>query len=138
MSSDNVEIVRRIYDAVARRDDETPFELYAEDIVWDYSNLRTAGLMSQHVYRGHEGVRQAWRDGVLSVFKDVHIGLEELKDGDENHVLAVVRERHLGRSSGVPVETVHYAVWTLARGKVTHLRMFDDPQQAVEAAGAPD
>ena len=40
MSQENVEIVRGIYDAVARRDGVTPFEAYAEDIVWDLSNSR--------------------------------------------------------------------------------------------------
>jgi hypothetical protein len=30
MSQENVEIVRRIYDAAARHDDPTPFEVYAE------------------------------------------------------------------------------------------------------------
>ena len=38
MSEENVEIVRGIYDAVARRDGVTPYEVYAEDIVWDFSN----------------------------------------------------------------------------------------------------
>jgi len=37
MSQENVEVVRGIYDAVARRDAVTPFEVYAEDIVWDVS-----------------------------------------------------------------------------------------------------
>jgi ketosteroid isomerase-like protein len=33
MSRENVEVVRRIYDAVAARDAETPFAFYAENIV---------------------------------------------------------------------------------------------------------
>ena len=40
MSQENVELVRRIYDAAARRDDATPFEFYAVDIVWDLTNTR--------------------------------------------------------------------------------------------------
>jgi ketosteroid isomerase-like protein len=65
MSQENVEIVRRIYDAVARRDDVTPFEVYAEDIVWEIDQ-RAAGLMPKRVYQGHEGVRQFWRDAAWS------------------------------------------------------------------------
>ena len=53
--------------------------------------------------------------------------------GDQ--VLAVIREHEVGRASGVPVEATHLAVWTLADGKVTQLQMFDDRQQALEAAG---
>ena len=135
MSQSNVDVVRRIYDAVARRDDETPFELYAEDIVWDVSNSRRATLMHS-VYHGHEGVRQSWRDG-LSAFGEIDFEVKELIDAGDQ-VLAVIRERAVGRASGVPVETTHLAVLTLSGGKVIQVQMFDDPQQAREAAGLAD
>jgi hypothetical protein len=66
VAAGNVEIVRGIYDAVARRDNVTPFEVYAEDIVWDVSNASRGGLGPKLVYHGHEGVRQFWRDGVAA------------------------------------------------------------------------
>ena len=132
MSEENVDVVRRLYDASARRDDETPFELYAEDIVWDVSNSRRATLMHS-VYHGHEGVRQSWRDG-LSAFGEIDFEVKELIDAGDQ-VLAVIRERAVGRASGVPVETTHLAVLTLSGGKVIQVQMFDDPQQAREAAG---
>jgi ketosteroid isomerase-like protein len=94
MSQENVEIVRRIYDAVARRDSDTPFELYAEDIVWDMSNARRAALFTRPVYHGHDGVRRAWRE-VLSAFGEVDFEVDELIDlGDQ--VLATLREREVG------------------------------------------
>jgi hypothetical protein len=58
MSEENVEVVRGIYEAVARRDDVTPFVVYAEDIVWDISNSRRAAVNPRSIYHGHEGVRQ--------------------------------------------------------------------------------
>ena len=42
MSQANVDVVRRLYDAAARRDDVIPFEVYAEDIIWDISHSRRA------------------------------------------------------------------------------------------------
>ena len=133
MSQENVEIVRRVYDAAARRDDIAPFEVYAEDIVWDLSHTRRAALNPKTVYHGHEGVRENWRDA-LSVFGAVDFDVEELIDAGDR-VLAVIREREVGRASGAPVETTHLAVWTLAEGKVTKLQVFDDRHQALEAAG---
>jgi ketosteroid isomerase-like protein len=133
MSEENVEVVRGIYDAVARRDDVTPYEVYAEDIVWDLSNSRRALLLTQPVYQGHEGVRQFWREG-LSVFGEVDFEVEDLIEAGDQ-VLAVIHEREVGRASGVPVETTHLAVWTLADGKVIQMQVFDDRQQALEAAG---
>jgi ketosteroid isomerase-like protein len=133
MSRENVEVVQRIYDALARRDDLTPFELYAEDIVWDVSNLATAALNPKLIYHGHQGVRQAWRNA-LSAFSEIRFEVEELTDAGD-HVLAVIREREVGRTSGVPVKATHAAVWTLTGGKVTRMQAFDHRQQALEAAG---
>ena len=56
--------------------------------------------------------------------------------GDQ--VLAVIREREVGRASGVPVGATHLAVYTLSGGKVIRLQVFDDRQQAIEAAGLAD
>src|SRR4051812_36422836 len=133
MSQENVEVVRAIYDAAARRDNVTPFEVYAEDIAWDISNQRVAGLMPRQIYQGHDGVRQFWRESV-SVFGEIDMEVVELLDAGER-VLAVVHDRRVGRASGVPVGGAHVAVWTFADNKVVQLQTFDDRQQALDAAG---
>ncbi len=136
MSQENVEIVRGIYEAVAQRDDVSPYEVYADDIVWDLSH--TAGLahlLSRPVYHGHEGVRQFWREMVAS-FGAWDLEIDEIRDAGDR-VLAVVRDHATGRASGVPVEGGHVAVWTLAEGRVTRLQTFYDHRQALEAAGLP-
>ena len=88
------------------------------------------------VYHGHEGVRQYWRE-TTSAFGAIDFEVEELIDAGEQ-VLAVIREREVGRASGAPVEATHLAVLTLSGGKVVQIQMFDDPQQAREAAGLAD
>jgi ketosteroid isomerase-like protein len=133
MSQENVAIVQRIYEAAARRDEVAAFEVYAEDIVWDMSNWRRAFLYSRPIYHGHEGVRDAWREG-LSAFSEIDFEAKDLVDAGDR-VLAVVAERERGRASGVPVEASHLAVWTLSDGKVTRLQVFDDRQQALDAVG---
>jgi ketosteroid isomerase-like protein len=136
MSEENVDVVRRLYDASARRDDVTPFEVYAEDIVFDISNARRAFLYMRPTYHGHEGVREYWRENV-SAFGEIDFEVEELIDAG-NQVLAVIREREVGRASGVPVGATHLAVYTLSDGKITQMQVFDDRQQALEAAGLAD
>jgi len=133
MSEANVDVVRRIYDAAARRDDVIPFEVYAEDIIWDISNSRRALLAMKPVYHGHDGVRHYWRENI-SVFGEVDFEVDELIDAGDQ-VLAVIREREVGRASGVPVETTHLALYTLSGGKVIQMQVFDDRQQALEAVG---
>src|SRR5215211_3784337 len=108
MSRENVEVVRGIYALWPRRDNVTPFEVYAADIVVDFSNTRRAALGMKPVYQGHEGVRQFLREW-LAVFGEFNFEVEELMDAGDQ-VLAVIREREIGRASGVPVETTHLAV----------------------------
>ena len=133
MSQENVELVRRVYDAYARRDDATAFEAYAEDIVWDLSNSRRAALFVKPVYHGHEGLREAWRE-TLAAFSEIDFEVEEVIDvGDQ--VLVAIRESVVGRASGAPAETTHVVVWTLAEGKVTQLQVFDERLPALEAVG---
>jgi ketosteroid isomerase-like protein len=133
MSQANVEVVRQIYDAVARRDSVTPFRFYADDIVWDLSTWAAVVFYARPVYRGHDGVRQLWRE-TLAAFGEVDFQVEEVIDGGER-VVAAIREREIGRASGVPVEARHTAVWTLADGKVTRMQIFSERPEALEAAG---
>jgi ketosteroid isomerase-like protein len=133
MSQENVEVVRGLYEALARRDSVAPFAAYAEDIVWDVSQSRVAFLDTQPVSQGHAGVRQGWREW-LTAFSEIGAEVGELIDAGDQ-VLAVIREREVGRASGVPVEATHVAVWTLAHGKVIRMQMFDDRQQALKAVG---
>ena len=133
MSEKNVELVRRVYDAFARQDDETPFELYSEDIVWDLSGWRRSALYAKPVYSGHAGVRENWRES-LEVLGAVDFELVDITDAGDT-VLAAIEERAVGRASGVPVEAHHWAVWTLTAGKVVRLQVFDDRREALAAAG---
>ena len=71
---------------------------------------------------------------LLSAFGEIDFEVEKLIDAGDQ-VLAVIREREIGRASGVPVESTHLAVWRLADGKVARMQIFDDRQQALEAVG---
>src|SRR5436853_4245776 len=122
-----------MYEAVARRDARTPFEIYAEDIVWDVSNSSRAALAMKPVYQGHEGVRQYWREN-LSAFGEIDFDVEELIDAGDQ-IVALIREREIGRTSGAPAESSHVAVWTLADGKVVRMQIFDNREQALKAVG---
>ena len=47
-----MDLVRRLYESLARRDGVAAFDVYAEDIIWDVSQSRTAFLYTQPVSRG--------------------------------------------------------------------------------------
>jgi ketosteroid isomerase-like protein len=63
MSQENVEVVRRVYDALSGRDFNTFRALHDPDI--ELTPLRPEGA----TYRGHDGVRRYW-DELFDVFPD--------------------------------------------------------------------
>jgi ketosteroid isomerase-like protein len=61
VSQANVEIVRRVYEAVARHEGETVLALYDPKVEWDTSRGAWADLESDGVEHGHEGLRSWFR-----------------------------------------------------------------------------
>jgi ketosteroid isomerase-like protein len=55
MSEENVEIVRRAWDAWQRGDFAELFALYDSEIVYDLTHYRE---WPESIYRGHQGIRQ--------------------------------------------------------------------------------
>ena len=133
MSQENVEIVRRAYEAFARRDDAGAFDLYAADIEWDLSRAGAYGIGG--VYHGHDGVRQSFRE-LLAAFSVIDFAVEGIIEAGD-HVVATIHERYLGRKSAVDVDRRHYAVWTLRDGKITRMCAYLERAEALEAAGLP-
>src|SRR5687767_13380303 len=105
--SENVEIVRRLYDAVARRDAETVLSLYDPDVEWDASRSPLGRVIGESVYRGHDGLRAAFREWYEG-WDHVEDEVQELIDAGD-HVIAIVTLTTRGRSSGVETQWKDYA-----------------------------
>jgi ketosteroid isomerase-like protein len=130
VSQENVEVVRSIYDAYAQRDRTTPFKHYAPDIEWENQD---AGLVGARTYQGHEGVHAHFHE-LLQAFRELEfrpLGLRGIGD----NVLVTVQEHAVGRTSGVVVDRLHYAAWTLHNGKVTSVHIYLDHAEALKAVG---
>ena len=135
MSQENVEIVRRVYDAVARRDADTVLSLYDPDVELDGSRLPESGLTAlPNPLRGHEGLRRlarAWNEA----WEYAEDHCDELIDVGGDHVVSVVTRRARGLASGAEVETSRGGVWTIRDGKVIRSVWFPSVEEALEAAG---
>jgi uncharacterized protein len=134
MSEENVEVVRRVYDAVAHRDTETVLALYDPEVEWDGSRFPLGRLTGAGgVYSGHEGVRSMFR-AYYEAWENVEDDCKELIDAG-NQVIAVVTSRGRGRASGIEVELADYAaVWSVREGKIVRVVWFPTREQALEAA----
>ena len=130
MSQENVEIIRRAYEAYERGDLDAAVADFAPD--FEYV---AAGMVPGRTgtYRGPEGYKNfiAWLD---EEFSDSHAQLDALIDaGDRVVVGATLRGR--GRRSGIPATFTFWQVWTVANGKAVHGQGFADEAEALEAAG---
>ena len=132
MPKDNVEVVRRLWDAAERRDTEAVLSLYDPDVELDVSAFPLADT-DETIYRGHAGLRRLfseWRE----VWDAADSELIELIDAGDR-VVTVYRYRGRGRRSGVPVEEDFVILWTLAAQKVVRVKWFARREEALEAAG---
>jgi ketosteroid isomerase-like protein len=130
MSQENVEIVRRAYEAFAQGDIEAALAMCDPDIqVEDHERT----LETPTSYHG--------RDGFLTLFATVNEGFSDVRYAPEeltdvgNRVLVEVRRTGRGRASGAPVEERQFHVWDKVAGRAVRFWVYLDRNQALEAAG---
>jgi ketosteroid isomerase-like protein len=132
MSQENVEAFRRGVDSINRRDIEAMLEVLDPEVEWhDVFSLMFGGDAA--VYRGHEGVRKLFRD-LFDAFAETHSTYSEIRDlGDRTVATGLLSAR--GNESGAGIEA---PIWTIAQwknGRVTWIRTYLDPKEALQAAG---
>jgi ketosteroid isomerase-like protein len=137
MSEENVEVVRRLYEAVARRDTETALSLYHPEIEFDGRRSRWAEMIGEPFKRFH-GVDalRAWAREYYSAWEDLDDHLDEVIDAGDDRVISIVTTRGRGRTSGIEVElTDNAGVWTIQDGLIVKVVWYSSPAEAFEAVG---
>jgi ketosteroid isomerase-like protein len=129
MSQENVEVVRRGYEAYARGDLATAGLAYSEDTVWDVTRFRP----DEGTHTGLEELTkylQSWRE----TWAEHSFSLEQALDAGDR-VVAVIVESGTGRASGAPVTIRYGQVITVRGGKIIETIVYRDVDEALEAAG---
>jgi ketosteroid isomerase-like protein len=132
VTAENLEIVRQIYGAAARRDAQTILALYDPEVELDASVLGIEG-QGGDIFRGHDGLRSLFRQW-HEAWGQIEYDYQELVDAGEQ-VISVVTRHARGRASGAKVERPFALLWTLREGKVIRVVWFLDRTEALEAAG---
>ena len=129
--SDNIELLKRGYEAFNRGDLDTAFELLDPEIEWvNDERVPFAGT-----YRGHDELRALFRDQ-QEVFGEITMEpIEVFETGDQ--VVAFVRQRARGQASGAAVEITVGHLWTIRNGRAVRWQGFPEREKALEAAGLP-
>jgi len=132
VSQEHVESFKRALDAYNRRDVEAMAQELDPEIEW-HSAISILLSGESTVYRGHEGIRDLFRE-FDDVLTEIHVVYSEIRDlGDR--VLAMGHIWTRGRDSGVETESRIALVSDISNGKTTWIHSYLDPHEALEAAG---
>jgi hypothetical protein len=130
MSQENVRLVERAIAAINARDIESYRACCTEDV-----KLETPMAAVGGVYEGIDGIRRFLTD-IEEAAPDWRIELDGVEEVDSKRVLAFLRTSATGRTSGIrmapPPQT---NVYDLVDGKISHIRIFLDRQEALKAVG---
>ena len=129
MSQENVEIVRRCYELMSKREFSAFPEVAHSDLVFDLSR----NVFNPGVYRGLDGLLQ-FLEQVDEMWEGFEARPQEFIDGGD-HVVAAVRISGRGRD-GVEVAMQIFADWVLREGRVARVTGgYRERAEALEAAG---
>jgi ketosteroid isomerase-like protein len=129
MSEENVEVVRRSFEAWNRRDLTTISALWRSDgeIDWSHSRGPLKG-----VYRGQGGRNTFWNE-FFSTFEAVQVEAHDFTEAGSEVV--VPNTARLRGRDGIEVTASSTFVFTVENGQITRFRMFQDESEALEAVG---
>ena len=130
MSQENVEIVRRAWQAYVSGGVEATFDFWTEDCVFE----EFPEMPESAVYVGRNRLSEA-AEHFTEMWSDLEFEPVEFIDAGENLVIAVVAYRGRGVASGAPLDALASWLYEMRDGRVSRARSFTTKQQALEAAG---
>jgi ketosteroid isomerase-like protein len=129
MSQENVRLVERAIAAINARDIEGYRACCTENVKLETPMAGVGG-----VYEGIDGIRRFLTD-VEEAAPDFRIELDGVEEVDSKRVLAFLRSSSTGRASGIRMAWNSTNVYDLIDGKISHIRIFLDRQEALKAVG---
>jgi ketosteroid isomerase-like protein len=134
MPQENVEMVRRAFDAYNRRDLDAILENWAPEAVVDWSNSRG---FDAGVYRGHHEIGSFW-ERFLATWDEVRLELPDEPIEVEDGLLIVENVAYLRGRDGIEVQARSAWLITIRDGEQTSLTLYQTKREALEAAGVAE
>ena len=125
MSEENVEVVRRVFEALKREDLDALVEAYDPQVEIVTLMLGT--------YHGPEGARQAIEEGRRSL-RGWNLDPNELVDAGDS-VIAIAHIRGAGQHSGIALGDLMALSFTIRNGLIIRQQSFRSKEEALEAVG---
>ena len=129
MSQENVEIVRRTFDAMLRGDHEDATRGFQEDAVWH----NTSVFPDPSICVGPQAILNFWAT-LMETFQESQTDVEQVVEGGDAVVLSL-HSVGRGNASGVPVDVRWGAAFRVIDGKISRVDVHGDWAKALEAVG---
>jgi len=128
MPQENLEIVRRVVDAINSGD--LPRDLVADD--FELTNATTA--VTDATYHGYEGALK-WRRDMVDVIDDARFEVDEVLAAGTDYVAIANRLVGRGSTSGAPVDMRWASVFWFRDGRLRRVAGYSRRSEALEAVG---
>jgi ketosteroid isomerase-like protein len=129
MSQENVDVVRKSWEAFADRGLDGIDEYWHSDINWRAIEGAPDDVGEM---KGREAARRYCEDW-LDTFEDITTVPEELLDMDEDRVVALLHVTGRARLSGIETELRYAVAYTIREGKIVRVREYAEKAEAIEA-----
>jgi ketosteroid isomerase-like protein len=128
VSQENVETVRRAIAAINARDIDAYLACCTENV-----ELVIAAMVGAE-YLGADGIRRFFTD-IEDIGPDFRIEVQRVQAIGDSSALALVRTGSTGRASGIVTGAESANVYDFIDGKISHVRIFLDRDEALKAVG---
>jgi ketosteroid isomerase-like protein len=130
MSEENVEMLRRVYDAFQGGGPDAVMPFFDPNV--DYRAMEGA-LDDIGVFTGHDALRRHWEQWD-EMFDDLRAEPSELIDAGEQ-VIAMIHLTARMKGSEASIDMRFGIVWTLRDGKIVRGREYATREESLQAAG---
>jgi ketosteroid isomerase-like protein len=131
MSEENVEMIRRGWEAWLRGDMNALAADWDPEVIWSTEHFHD---WPESAYRGVQGVMQFLNEW-LDVWGDYEIDVDAVLAAPDGRVVSLIRQRGKGRESGVAMTMEMAQIATIRDGKIVRFENYENPAEALEAAG---
>jgi ketosteroid isomerase-like protein len=149
MSEDNVDLVRRNFEAVQRavaaywRDPRSIVKAMDDGTLWPeweaafeflHPEVEWQTVFLGQTFRGRREFAQVW-DDFLRAFQDYRTRMVEIEDLGGDRVFLVMEPEGVSKDSAQPMGTRFHTIFTVRDGLVVRLEEYLSREEAVAAAG---
>jgi ketosteroid isomerase-like protein len=131
MSQENVEILRRGFEAFAQGDVEVVLDLVDPDIEW---SAALAPILGVTAVRGEAALRRFLVQDLQDGFEDFRAEPLSFEDHGDT-VLVLVRYSGRGKESGVEIGQTFHTIYVFRNGTIVKMRDYSTKTEALDAAG---